>query len=129
MGTIAFFEAEEWEKKYLAKKLSGNKLVFIDWHLDLKNITQATGAEIISVFIYSKIGRNELARLPNLKMIATMSTGFDHIDLEECKKRGVEVCNVPSYGSQTVAEHAMALLLAIAKNIVPSVERTRRGNF
>jgi D-lactate dehydrogenase len=58
-----------------------------------------------------------------------MSTGFDHVDLDACRKKNVVACNVPAYGDNTVAEHAMALLLAIARKLVPSIERTRKGDF
>ena len=62
-------------------------------------------------------------------MIATRSTGFDHIDLEHCRQRGIVVSNVPSYGDRTVAEHVFALLLGISRNLVEAVNRTRRDDF
>ena len=126
---IACFELEAWEKKYLSRKFKGHTVKFVDGHLASDNISQAADAEILTVFIYSKIGKSELARLPKLKMIATRSTGFDHIDVKECAARGITVCNVPSYGSETVAEYAMALILALSKKLIPSIERTRRGDF
>jgi len=58
-----------------------------------------------------------------------MSTGFDHIDLEACKSKNVIASNVPAYGENTVAEHAICLLLALTRKLVPSVERTRKGDF
>jgi D-lactate dehydrogenase len=67
--------------------------------------------------------------LPKLKLIATRSAGYDHIDLEHCRARGITVSNVPHYGDSTVAEHVFALLLAVARNLVDAVERTRRGRF
>lgn len=85
--------------------------------------------EILAIFIYSKIGPAELGRMPHLKYITTMSTGFDHIDLEACRQRGITVSNVPAYGEQTVAEHALALLLTLSRNILPSVAQTKQGNF
>jgi len=129
VATIAFFELEGWEKDYLKRKLRKHKLLFIDGALTEKNIPQAADAEIISVFIYSHIGEKELARLPKLKLIATRSTGFDHVGVADCKKRGITVCNVPSYGSETVAEYAVALMLSLVKKIPQSMERTRRGEF
>jgi len=66
---------------------------------------------------------------PKLKMIATFSTGFDHIDLDECQKRSVTVCNVPFYGENTVAEHTFALILALSRKLYDSIRRTRKGNF
>src|SRR5690606_4745024 len=70
-----------------------------------------------------------LAQFANLKLVATRSTGSDHIDMDYCRAHGIAVCNVPDYGDSTVAEHVFALLLGIARNLPESVERTRRGNF
>jgi D-lactate dehydrogenase len=67
--------------------------------------------------------------LPHLKLIATRSTGFDHIDLDYCKQHNISVCNVPSYGENTVAEHVFALLLSISHRLIDAVDRTRKGNF
>jgi len=64
---------------------------------------------------------------PNLKFIATRSTGFDHIDLDACLKRGIVVSNVPSYGENTVAEHTMALLLMMSRKVHQSVLQVRSG--
>ncbi|MEM3361995.1 MAG: NAD(P)-dependent oxidoreductase [Candidatus Anstonellaceae archaeon] len=126
---MAFFELEGWEKKILKKYFPKHKLLFFNEPLSAKHIPQIKKVEILGIFIYSKITKEVLSKLPKLKMIATFSTGFDHIDLAECKKRKIVVCNVPSYGSHTVAEHTIALMLALAKKIVPSIDRTRAGNF
>ena len=67
--------------------------------------------------------------MPNLKYIATMSTGFDHIDIEECKRRHIAVSTVPTYGENTVAEHTFALIFAISRRIIESYERVKEGNF
>ena len=125
---IAFFEVKEWEKEVLpqyAKKLEAD--VFpqeIEEALDI-----AANYEVLSTFIYSDLSSKNLAKLPNLKMIATRSTGFDHIDLGYCKKNKIAVCNVPSYGENTVAEHTFALILALSRKIVPGVDRVRQGSF
>ncbi|MEM4348688.1 MAG: hydroxyacid dehydrogenase [Candidatus Anstonellaceae archaeon] len=129
MTTIVGFELEDWEYNYLSAKLKGNNFISIPGHLSQQNLSLAAEAEILTVFIYSKIGKKELDKMPKLKMIATRSTGFDHIDLGECKARKIAVCNVPEYGSQTVAEHTIALILAISKKLLPSIERTRKGDF
>ncbi|WP_417228574.1 NAD(P)-dependent oxidoreductase [Amphritea sp.] len=59
----------------------------------------------------------ELAQLPDLKLISVAMTGTDHVDLEYCKANGIAVCNVPAYSPQTVAEHALGLLLALRRQI------------
>lgn len=114
---IAFFETHPWEKAELEKTFKSNKLFFSNEILTIKNVKKARDSEILSVYIYSKVKKEILDQLPNLKLITTRSTGFDHIDLEECRKRGITVCNVPSYGENTVAEHAFALLLEISRRV------------
>ncbi|MDP3766141.1 MAG: NAD(P)-dependent oxidoreductase [Nanoarchaeota archaeon] len=126
---IAFFELEDWEKGYLAKNLKNCNLKFIDSHLDEKNAAQAKDFDAIGVFIYSIVDKKILESLPNLRLIVTLSTGFDHIDLKECKKRKITVCNVPHYGENTVAEHTFALILNLTRKIHKAYERTVKGDF
>ncbi len=129
MAKIAFFEIEEWEKDYIRKKLKEHELLFFEDMLDEQNAEQAKGCEAIAFFIYTKMNRELLAKLSTVKFLTTMSTGFDHIDLEACKERSIQVCNVPFYGENTVAEHTFALILALSRKIVDSVDRTREGDF
>ncbi len=126
---IGFFEVEDWEKEYITAKLAGKDISFFTEPLSQTNIEQAKQCEVISPFIYSMINSSLLAQLPNLQGIATRSTGFDHIDIATAKEKGVAVCNVPYYGENTVAEHTMALIMALAKKILQSSQRTRQGDF
>lgn len=126
---IAFYEIEEWEDAFLQKELSNHILTFSTKQLDAEEVKKLSDVEVLSVFIYSMLSADILEKMPQLKLIVTRSTGFDHIDLEYCKKNKITVTNIPHYGSNTVAEHTMALLLALSRKIIPSVERTRRGNF
>jgi len=121
---IAFFEIESWEIPVLRDKLRGFDLTFYKEELAVSNADKAAGADAISIFIYSKITKELLAKLPNLKFITTRSMGFDHIDLNECKKRGIKVATAPHYGNNSVAEHAMGLMLSISRNIHKAYFRT-----
>lgn len=85
--------------------------------------------EYLSVFIYSHLTREIIQKAKQLKLIATRSTGFDHIDVAFCKKRGITVCNVPFYGENTVAEHTFALILSLSRSIHKAYVRTIKGNF
>jgi D-lactate dehydrogenase len=67
--------------------------------------------------------------LPKLRMIATRSTGFDHIDLAACQRRRIVVANVPAYGENTVAEHTFALILNLSRNVHKSYVRTLQNDF
>ncbi len=129
MAKIAFFELEKCEEKLARKKLTIHQLQFFEKPLTGADVAKIRDADAIAVFIYSAMTESILSKLPKLKFIATMSTGFDHIDLAACKKRGITVSNVPFYGENTVAEHTFALILALSRHLINSVERTRRGNF
>jgi D-lactate dehydrogenase len=72
---------------------------------------------------FVKVTKEMLDDLPRLKMIATRSTGYDHIDLKAASEKGIVVCNVPDYGTHVVAEHAFGLLIAVARNIVKGANR------
>ena len=126
---ITFFEIEDWEKQYFQSVLTGSSLSFYETPLTKEAIASVDDTEILSSFIYSKLSSEILLQLPNLKLITTRSTGFDHIDIEYCKKAGIAVCSVPTYGVNTVAEHTFALILALSRKLIPSIERTRRGDF
>jgi D-lactate dehydrogenase len=124
---LAFYEMENWEVNYLKKALKKHKLVFSKNKLSKKNAVK--DAEVLAVFIYSKVDKEVLDMMPKLKLVTTMSTGFDHIDLKECKKRKIKVCNVPTYGENTVAEHTFALILNISRKLCESFQKTRAGDF
>ena len=102
---------------------------FIGEHLNEINVNKIKNADAIGIFIYSAVNKKIIDNLPNLKLIATLSTGFDHIDLEECRKRKIIVCNVPHYGENTVAEHTFALILALSRNVHKSYARGMKEDF
>jgi D-lactate dehydrogenase len=117
---IAFLELHEWEEKYLRERID-RAHEFVS--------TLGPDVEVVSPFIYTKLTAEVLATLPKLRLVATRSTGFDHIDVAECKRRGITVCNVPFYGENTVAEHTFALILALSRKVHEAFVRVRAGNF
>lgn len=122
---IHYFAGEEWEEEYVKTKLEGQDIEFHNGIIaSFPDISDAE-AEALCIFIDSHIGEDELKRFPALKLIATRSTGFDHIDLSAAKARGVTVVNVPFYGENTVAEFTFALLLALSRKIIDADERVR----
>jgi len=124
---ISFYETEPWEKEFFEKRLSGHTLYFCEHPLSSETIHPDT--QVLSPFIYSVISQEIIDQLPNVRLIATRSTGTDHIDIKYCNEKHIIVKNVPSYGVDTIAEHTFALILALTRNILPSVERTKKGNF
>lgn len=117
------------EQTYLASALRSVTPEFSDQPLLSTSTDLPAEAEIISIFIRSRINEETLAMLPKLRHVATRSTGFDHIDLEACTRRGISVSNVPHYGENTVAEHTFGLILTLSRKIHQAYQRTVAGNF
>lgn len=78
---------------------------------------------------FMKYDRSVIDQLPRLKLIVTRSTGYDHVDWKYAASKGIPVCNVPGYGSNTVAEFATGLLLSVSRKIHKAAERYQRGNY
>ncbi|HSA93502.1 MAG TPA: hydroxyacid dehydrogenase [Terriglobales bacterium] len=125
----ALLEAKDWEREYLRERLPGHTFFFSEEPLEAAMLPQLQDCEILSPFIYSQINAEVLAALPGLRLVATRSTGFDHVDLQACAARGITVANVPSYGENTVAEHTFALILSLSRKIHQSYVRVQRGDF
>lgn len=126
---IAIFEAEPWEQDLYRRLKDKNEVFFREESLSVSNAAQYADMQIISTFIYSSLGEDVLRQLHSLEFIATRSTGFDHIALDYCTAHDIEISNVPSYGSCTVAEHVFGLILTISHRLTEAVGRTRTGNF
>ncbi len=75
---------------------------------------------------FGQVTAEVLDACPQLRLIVTRSSGFDHIDLDAARERDVVVCNVPDYGAHMIAEHAFGLMLAVARNVCRGHERYRR---
>lgn len=70
-----------------------------------------------------------IARLPALKMVAVAATGTNNVDLEACRARGIVVSNIRGYAAHTVPEHAIALMLALSRNLVAYRESVQAGRW
>ncbi len=126
---VACFETEPWEIAYLVERLGDVELHTVPEPLTAENTDLARDTELVSVFIHSHLDAERLAALPNLRFIATRSTGYDHIDLATCAGRGIVVSNVPTYGENTVAEHTFGLILSLSRRIHQAYTRTIHGDF
>ncbi|HEY9584371.1 MAG TPA: hydroxyacid dehydrogenase [Candidatus Paceibacterota bacterium] len=125
---IGFFGTKPWEKEYIEKlkgKMPGADLWFTEEILSDDHLPKETDFEAISVFVDSAVTKNVLEKFPNLKFIATRSTGYDHIDVAVAKAKGIVVSSVPSYGENTVAEMAFGLLLTLSRRIYEAYDRIR----
>lgn len=119
------FDVDENLRRYL-------KGILVNYSLTSSTINKIKNKgkiEIISLKSQSKIEKRVLDNLPKLRCIVTRTVGTDHLDLEECKKRGVAVYHIPDYGSYNIAEHALGLLLAGSRQIVKANFLVHQGKF
>jgi D-lactate dehydrogenase len=123
-------DIEPWEADRLATKLPADvEVVFQPGPLRDAAGDALARASIVAPFIHSTVGLDEMSAMPGLRLVATRSTGYDHIDLVAAQKRGIAVCNVPTYGENTVAEHTFALILALSRRVHHAYVRTQRGEY
>jgi D-lactate dehydrogenase len=121
---MCFVEAEEEAEALFQEAFAAHDLSFVE---RLGEVPK--DVEVLSVFITERIDGAFLDEHPLIRLIATRSTGCDHIDLEACEHRGIIVANVGNYGENTVAEHTFALILALSRRLRDSEEAVRTGRF
>lgn len=122
---IGFLEAEGWEKEILIKEFEEQNLIFIKDKLSKENIDNFKDVEVLSIFISSELNKELIDSLPNLKFVTTRSTGYDHIDISYCKEKGILVSNVPEYGTKTVTEWTIGLMLSLMRKIYYAIDQIK----
>src|SRR5215475_5506489 len=104
MATRAFFEMNLSDEEYLKQHFDTTDSIIRRGPFAVNELPSPDKCEELSVFIHSRLDREALRQLSALRLIATRSTGFDHIDMDYCPSKGIVVSNVPVYGDNTVAE-------------------------
>ena len=93
-------------------------------------IRRIAGAEaVVSLRAYSRFSNRVIDASPSLRMISIWGTGTDNVDLDACRARGVRVTNTPGVNANSVAEHTLALMLAVARQIPVMDRGTRDGKW
>lgn len=123
---IGFFEVRAGEEDYFKKSLPKHELFFSLDPLTETNATQYPGLEIITTHTTSHINQPLIDLFPDLKLIATRTTGFDHIDVKYANSKNIMVSNIPSYGENTVAEFTFGLILALSRKIPQGYQRVQK---
>jgi len=121
---IEFTETEQPEEDFFKAALTEHDLRFLTGIEEIE-----ADAEILCIHLASRIDAGFLDMHPQLKLITTRSAGHDHIDINECSRRGAIVCEVPGSNANTVAEHTLALILALSRRIIASREAKRKTRF
>lgn len=96
---------------------------------DIEDIPiNAEGADVVIVNKV-KIGKAEMERLPTLKLICVFATGYDGIDVKAAKEKGIAVCNVPAYSTDSVALYTVSTALALYTHLYEYVDFVRSGEY
>jgi D-lactate dehydrogenase len=130
---VAVFNAKSYDREFLtaANTKYHHELAFFPFSLTADTVTLASGYPAVSVFINSTLNAGLLKQLADLevKLIATRSAGFNHIDLAAAKELNLCVVRVPAYSPYAVAEHTVGLILSLNRKIHRAYNRVRDDNF
>ncbi len=92
-------------------------------------LAEARDAEVLVVSYLDRVDEELLAGLPRLRHLASYGVGVNHLDLEACRRRRLLGTNTPGVVTEATAEHAIALLLAVARRVVEGDRIIRRGGW
>lgn len=130
---IDVFSAKPHDRSFLAEAASGKglELAFHEARLNHDSARLARGAEVVCAFVNDDLGAEVIAELAALgvRLIALRSAGFNHVDLGAARAAGIAVARVPAYSPHAVAEHTVALILALNRKTHRAYNRVREGNF
>jgi D-lactate dehydrogenase len=129
---ILFYSTKDFEKPYLlSASNSDNEVEYITEALSLQTAYKAKGLDAVSIFTGDNADRDVLAALHQngIKYIAIRAAGYDNTDLKAAKSLGIQVANVPEYSPYAIAEHAVALLLALNRKIIKANAQVHQQNF
>jgi D-lactate dehydrogenase len=127
-----FYSTEQFEIPYLRGKNSENfKIKLVRDRLDKETASLSEGSEAIVIFINDQVTEEVLKILKEngVKFIATRSMGLDHIDIEKTKEMGFRIAHVPHYSPYAVAEHSVALMLALNRNLIIANQKIHAHDF
>lgn len=129
---VAVYSVKDYEKPFL-EDFGNNRheLRLIEDSLNINNISKARGCRAILTFPTDDISSEVIDKLDNLDIeyIVSRSAGTDHIDIDVAKEKGIKVANAPDYSPSAIAEHALAMMLLLNRNLIHSEEKVSRQDF
>lgn len=96
---------------------------------DADTIVSCIGDAEIVITNKTPITAEIIDRCPQVKMITILATGYNIVDVEHARKKGIPVCNVPAYGTHAVAQFTIALLLEICSQVALHHKTVREGKW
>ncbi|MCI8465721.1 MAG: 2-hydroxyacid dehydrogenase [Lachnospiraceae bacterium] len=131
---ILFYDTKPYDKETFEHQLSqfpGISIDFLKTDISPKTAPLAKGYDAVCAFVSSDLGAATLDVLHacGIKLLLMRCAGFNNIDLETAKRYGITILRVPGYSPEAVAEHAMALALAVNRHLHKSYIKVRENNF
>ena len=136
---VIFFDSKSYDEKTFKlalKALNGQEklhFTFLESKLTQETVLEAEGFDAVCVFVNDIVSAKVIDELhkncDTVKILALRSAGFNNVDLETAEKYDIKVCRVPRYSPYAVAEHSVALLLSLNRNMHRAFFRTKQHNF
>lgn len=130
---IAVFSTKPYDEEFLgqANRRHGHELTFFEARLAESTASLASGFDAVCVFVHDDLNARVLETLHanGTRAVALRCAGFNNVDLRCAEALGITVMRVPAYSPHAVAEHTLALILALNRGICRAYNRVREGNF
>ena len=130
MMKIAVFSTKPYDREFLSSaNASRHELHFFEPHLSEQTAGLAAGFEAVCVFVNDQVNAAVIATLDSLgvRLIALRCAGYNNVDLSAATKHGITVVRVPAYSPYAVAEHTIALMLALNRNCIAPIIGSEKG--
>jgi D-lactate dehydrogenase len=116
---IAFFSTKSHDQIFFDRASAGHEIIYLEPRLSADTAPLAAGFSAICAFVNDQLDAPVLRALAagGTRLIALRSAGFNHVDLAAAKELGLTVVRVPAYSPHAVAEHAVAMILALNRKI------------
>ena len=133
MNTVAFYDTKPYDREYFERAPNAGRLhcQFHEFRLTTETAATVDGAQAVCVFVNDRLDEPclKLLHQSGVRLVALRCAGFNNVDLAAAKSLGLVVVRVPAYSPHAVAEHAIALLLALNRKLHRAYNRVREHNF
>jgi D-lactate dehydrogenase len=130
---VAVFSTKSYDRQFfnIANEQHHHELIFLEPRLNHQTACLATDAPAICVFVNDELNKDTLETLASngLQLVALRCAGYNNVDVQTAKSLGIKLVRVPAYSPYAVAEHTMALILALNRKLHRAYNRVREGNF
>jgi D-lactate dehydrogenase len=130
---VAVFSTKAYDRRFLdaANTAAGHRLAYLEARLTPETSVLADGAGAVCAFVNDQLDAIVLGDLARrgVRLVALRCAGFNNVDLASARDLGIVVARVPAYSPHAVAEHTLALILALNRKTHRAYARVREGNF